>query len=92
MKNKIPKIIFILSFIPYIYILSSILFGKYILNDVELKGIERLMKNIVSSYQYYVYEIPIIPTCLTFQICYLFRKSLKLCLYAHLYLVYLYYY
>lgn len=77
MKNKIPKTIFILLFIPYIYILSSTLFGKYILNDVELKGIERLMKNIVSNYQYYVYEIPIIPTCLTFQTCYLFRKKPK---------------
>lgn len=78
MKSKILKFIFILSFIPYVYILCTILFGRYILNDVELQGIERLIQRTIYSYRYYVYEIPIIPTCLTFQLCYLFRKKPKL--------------
>ncbi len=56
MKSKIFKIIFILSFIPYVYILYLILFGRYTLNDIE----------------------PIIPACLTFQMCYIFRRKTKI--------------
>lgn len=76
MKSKIFKIIFILSFIPYIYILCSILFGKYTLNGIELKGIERLLKNLVAALKYDIIS-PIIPTCLTFQMCYIFRRKTK---------------
>lgn len=78
MKSKIFKFIFILSFMPYVYILCSILFGKYIVNDVELQGIERLLQNTISNFQCYIYTMPIIPTCLTFQMCYIFRKKTKL--------------
>ena len=77
MKSKIFKIIFILSFIPYLYILYLILFGRYTLNGIELKGIERLLKNIVSTLQYEIFT-PIIPTCLTFQMCYIFRRKSKI--------------
>lgn len=77
MKSKILKIIFILSFIPYVYILCSILFGGYTLNGIELKGMERLSKRIVSTFKYEIFE-PIIPTCLTFQMCYIFRRKTKI--------------
>ncbi len=77
MKSKIFKIIFILSFMPYVYILCSILFGRYTLNGIELKGIERLLKNIASTFQYEIF-VPIIPTCLTFQMCYIFRRKTKI--------------
>lgn len=77
MKSKIFKIIFILSFIPYAYILYSILFGKYVVNGVELQGVERLLKNISSTLQYEIF-LPIIPTCLTFQMCYIFRGKAKI--------------
>ena len=76
MKSKIFKVIFILSFIPYVYILCSILFGRYILNGIEIKGIERLWKNLVAALKYDIIS-PIIPTCLTFQMCYIFRKKTK---------------
>lgn len=78
MKSKIFKLIFILSFIPYLYVLSSILFGGYIVNGVELHGIERLSKRIMSDFKYFIYYVPIIPICLTFQMCYIFRKKSKI--------------
>ncbi len=80
MKSKIFKLIFILSFIPYVYIMCSILFGGYILNGVELQGIERLLKRSMLDFYYYIYPVPIIPTCLTFQMCYIFRRKTKIML------------
>lgn len=78
MKSKIFKFIFILSFIPYIYIVSLILFGGYIVNGVELHGIERLLESIKYVFQKYIALFPIIPTCLTFQMCYIFRRNSKI--------------
>jgi len=78
MKSNILKFIFILSFIPYILILYSILFSGYIVNDIELQGTKRLLRSIVSHFHIYVYVKPIIPTCLTFQMCYIFRKKTKI--------------
>ena len=77
MKSKIFKLIFILSFIPYVFLIYSILFGKYTASEIELSGIERLSKIIILKYHHYTYATPIIPTCLTFQICYIFRKKSK---------------
>lgn len=77
MKSKIFKLIFILSFIPYVFVIYSILFGKYTANGIELNGIERLSKIIILKYHHYTYATPIIPTCLTFQMCYIFRKNSK---------------
>lgn len=77
MKSKIFKLIFILSFIPYVFVIYSILFGKYTASEIELSGIERLSKIIILKYHHYTYATPIIPTCLTFQICYIFRKKSK---------------
>ena len=51
MKSKILKFIFVLSFIPYIYIMLDIIFSGYVFNGVELQGIERLLENIKSDFQ-----------------------------------------
>lgn len=78
MKSKIFKFIFILSFIPYVYILCWILFGRYIVNGAELHGIERLLESIKDIFQMYIALFPIIPICLTFQMCYIFRRKSKI--------------
>lgn len=78
MKSKILKIIFILSFIPYAFLLYPILFSRYVVNDIELHGIERLLKIIESIFHDCIYAMPIIPICLTFQMCYIFRKKTKI--------------
>jgi len=78
MKSKILKIIFILSFIPYLYILSFILFGGYIENGVELHGVERIFQSIKDIFQMFIDIFPIIPICLTFQMCYIFRENFKI--------------
>ena len=75
--NIILKTLFILSFVPYAYILYGIIFGKYIYNGVELKGIERLARLFVDSISYYTQGLPIIPAVLTYQMCYIFRKKPK---------------
>lgn len=77
MKSNIFKLIFILSFVPYVFIIYSILFGKYTANGIELSGIERLSKIIILRYHDYTYAAPIIPICLTFQMCCIFRKNSK---------------
>ena len=75
MKSKIFKILFILSFIPYVYMLYSILCGRYTLNGVEINGIDRILNRAAFVFPYYVRNVPIIPACLTFQMCYLNRKK-----------------
>lgn len=77
MKNDFFKFIFILSFIPYLSIFSFIFFGEYYVDDVELHGIQRLLQSLVSFFEYYIYAKPIVPTCLTFQMCYIFRNNSK---------------
>ena len=77
MKRKILKIIYFLSFIPYLLMIFSIIFRKYVIGDVELHGIERFWETI----KYFFLEdifYPIIPTCLTFQMCYIFRNNDKI--------------
>lgn len=78
MKSKLFKFIFILSFIPYVYILALILFGGYTVNGVELHGIERLLESIKDVFYMYIALFPIIPICLTFQMCYIFRMNSKM--------------
>ena len=77
MKSKILKVIFILSFIPYILIIPTMIFQKHIVNGVELKGLERVIEVLNSYFTEYAYITPIIPVCLTFQMCYIFRKNDK---------------
>lgn len=75
MKSKGLKIIFILSFLPYLMIISSLIFGSYTVNGVELQGMERFIKILGSSlYSLFVWQ-PIGLACFTFQMCYIFRKK-----------------
>jgi hypothetical protein len=80
MKDKILKIIFVLSFIPYLVIIGTIaygtIFGIYSVNGVEVKGLEKFLSNIGNAYWYSIC-IPIIPACLTYQMCYINRKKPK---------------
>lgn len=78
MKIKIAKIIFIFSFIPYILIIPAIIFQKHTVNGVELQGLERVVEVLNSYFIQNAYIIPIIPACLTFQMCYIFRKNGKI--------------
>ena len=75
MKNIGLKIIFILSFIPYLAIISSLIFGSYTLNGVELQGMERVVKVLGSClYTMFIWQ-PIGLACFTFQMCYIFRNK-----------------
>ena len=78
MKSKILKLIFALSFIPYLFILFYILFGKYILNGVELYGIQRLWNILKDIFEEFIFITPILPACLTFQMCYIFKNRTKI--------------
>ena len=50
MKSIGLKIIFILSFVPYLMIVSTLIFGRYMLNGVELQGMERLPSGMCDSF------------------------------------------
>ena len=75
MRDKILKIIFIISFIPYLLLIYTILTGRYMINGTEIHGIERILKNISSSVWYFAYAVPAIPICLMIEISYIFRKK-----------------
>ena len=72
MKSKILKIIFILSFIPYIFTVCGVIFSIFG-DGIVTKQLLRLLEDIFESFL----VIPIIPACLTFQMCYIFRKKGK---------------
>ena len=75
MKSIGLKIIFILSFIPYLAIISSLIFGSYTLNGVELQGMERIVRILGATlYSLFVWQ-PIGLACFTFQMCYIFRNK-----------------
>ena len=75
MKSKGLKVIFVLTFIPYLAIISSLIFGSYTLNGVELQGMERVVKVLSSClYTMFIWR-PIGLACFTFQLCYIFRKK-----------------
>lgn len=78
MKSKIFKFIFILSFIPYVYILYGILVGRYTVNGVEFHGIQRLLLKTDVVFSMFIAQFPIIPILLTFQMCYIFRRTPKI--------------
>ncbi len=79
MKNIILKVLFILSFIPYLLLVYSIFFGKYIINGVEIQGMELILKNLSHVFSPSSFSIfsPIIVACFTYQMCYIFRKNFK---------------
>ncbi|MEE0264623.1 MAG: hypothetical protein UD936_03255 [Acutalibacteraceae bacterium] len=72
MKTKIIKAVFILSFIPYVL---AVVFTLFIICEkgIETKQLLRLSEDIFESFL----VIPIIPACVTFQMCYIFRKKRK---------------
>ena len=75
MKSIGLKIIFILSFVPYLMIVSTLIFGRYMLNGVELQGMERFVKLLGSClFDLFIWR-PIGLACFTFQMCYIFRKK-----------------
>ena len=59
-------------------VISSILFGTYIIDDAELQVREGLFESIEEAFYCYVYEIPIVPICLTVGMCYIFRNKTKI--------------
>ncbi len=74
MKNKVFKIIFILSFIPYLLVLYGIC-GGIIGIFAELKELIRMFED---TYYFSCVMVPFVPACLTFQLCYIFRKKRKI--------------
>lgn len=77
MKVKILKVLYYLSFLGYAFVIYMILSGQYYLNGVELQGIQRLLTNLKTYIYYYLFSIPIIPMCFTYQMCYKFRNNRK---------------
>lgn len=81
MKQKMPKILFILSFIPYLLIL--IIGIKCAFNGItfifnKVYGWEGFVLGVFSMLITFTLYIPIIPICLIFQIFYIFRKKIKI--------------
>lgn len=80
MKNKIPKILFIVSFLPYLLIL---LFGiistfsgiTFLFNTIY--GFDAFIVSIFFIIYNFFFFIPIIPICLIYQICYLLKNKIK---------------
>ena len=79
MKNIVLKVLFILSFIPYLLLIYSILFGKYFINGIEIQGMERILNNLSYAFSPNSFSIfsPIIVACFTYQMCYISRKNFK---------------
>ncbi len=72
MKSKILKIIFILSFIPYIFTVCGVIFSIF-RDGIGQQQLLKLLDNIFEC----GIVAPIFPACLTFQMCYIFRKNRK---------------
>lgn len=81
MKKKIPKIIFIISFLPYLFILLYGIFhafaGVSFFNSTGY-GFEAFIITIFFMLYIFTLEIPIIPICVIFEVCYIFRKKINI--------------
>ena len=80
MKKKLPKILFVISLLPYIlsflYALYNAVFGTtFIFSDVS--GIEAFILTFILMLVYLFAEVTIIPLCAMYQICYLLRIKSK---------------
>lgn len=77
MKNKVIKIIFIASFLPYVLLLICGIMvafsGSTIMHNFE--GL--VMYIFFLFYIFFPFSFPIILACLIFQICYILRKTVK---------------
>ena len=78
MKIKILKIIFkvifILSFIPYLLVLYGICGGII----GVFSGLKELIRMFEDTYEFCCVLTPTVPACLTYQMCYIFRKKRKI--------------
>ena len=54
------------------------IFRRPSINDVELQGVEKIMYIIKQYFYTDMTFVPIVPACLTFQMCYTFRKNSKI--------------
>lgn len=80
MKQKAPKIIFILSFIPYLLVLISgiaaAIFGAGFF-FTNYYGWDGFVLGVIISAMGMTTVIPIIPVCLIYQIAYILRHKIK---------------
>ena len=80
MKNKILKILFIISFLPYfLIILSGILcaFSGISFISTQIYGFDAFLLTIWFALYSFTLEIPIIPICIIFQLCYILKTNVK---------------
>lgn len=80
MKKNLIKIIFIASFLPYLFaivigIISAFL-GISFFSD-KIYGLNALMLGLYFAFYSLIFIVPIVPFCLLFQICYILRKKIK---------------
>lgn len=75
--KKTLKIIFILSFIPYLYLLLNFFTLKCFINGNEIHGFERLLEVIKSNFDMLLYS-PVFPTCIFIQTCYICKLQKKM--------------
>lgn len=80
MKNKILKFLFIISFLPYLFIIINGIFnalaGTIFIFD-KIYGFDALLLTIIFTLYTLTLEFPLIPICLIFQICYILKAKVK---------------
>ena len=79
MKSKIPNILFIISFVPYLLVLIYGIVGaftgvSFVFNTVY--GFDAFIIRSLSIL-YSMLVVPIIPVCLLFQVCYILKNKIK---------------
>ena len=82
MKNKVLKVLFIISFLPALLILIlgiySIFHGSYTFFGNRLYGLDGFLDVILwVGFVLCTCVIPVLPICLFFQICYILKKTVK---------------
>ena len=82
MKDKVLKVLFIISFLPALLILIlgivSISHGSYTFFGGRIYGFDGFLDTIFwLGYVLFTCIIPLLPICLFFQICYILRKTVK---------------
>lgn len=81
MKSRVPKILFLCSFLPYLGILilgivegvDGALHGSRFLFSPANYGMDAFLNEFFFTILIFIFMFPVIPVCLFFQICYLFR-------------------
>ena len=80
MKNKVAKIIFIVSFLPCILILIyatiCAISGVTFLGS-ESYGVGAFVFTVAVFFAFFAFKIPIIPCCIIYQFYYILRKRNK---------------